>query len=226
MKLEAVRGIVFDLDGTLIDSRADIARAARHALLAFGFADLPDEEIHGYVGDGARKLLARAARVELDDSRMNALYAAFIEYYAAHPVDYTEFCPGAREALALDYGVPLALCTNKPRVTTACILRELGISERFAVVVAGDDLAKNKPDPLPLLHIAERLEAAPQRLVMVGDGAQDVGCGRAAGARTIGLRGGIQPEARLLAAGADLVLGSLHELPRALSRLDREMTAT
>jgi phosphoglycolate phosphatase len=98
------------------------------------------------------------------------------------------------------------------------VLTELGMSDRFRVVVAGDDLPFRKPDPLPVRHIAERLSIRPAQLVMVGDGAQDVLSGRRAGARTVGVRGGIQPEERLVAARPDVIIDSLLELPAWIAR--------
>ncbi len=213
-----LRGVVFDLDGTLIDSRADIAAATLHALAAHGFPPLPTAELLTYVGDGARPLLARSASLAADDPRVDALLATFLEYYTAHPLAHTVFCAGAERVLAsLSPELALALCTNKPRATTERVLAGLGIAERFRVVVAAGDLARHKPDPLPITHIAERLELRPEQLVVVGDGAQDVLAGRRAGARTIGLRGGIQPLERLLAAEPEALLDSLEQLPATLA---------
>jgi phosphoglycolate phosphatase len=210
--------VVFDLDGTLIDSRDDIARAANSALTQLGFAALPLETIAIYVGDGASKLLERAANITPEDERLPALYAAFIADYAAHPVVTTRVFPGVFEALTALSAYPLALCTNKPRITTELVLRELGLEPYFRAVAAGDDLPRRKPDPLPLQHLAERLGVAPSELAMVGDGSQDIEAGRRAGARTIGLRHGIQPIERMLAAGPDHVIASLLELPALLGR--------
>jgi phosphoglycolate phosphatase len=211
--------VVFDLDGTLIDSRDDIARAANRALAALDFDELPLETIATFVGDGASKLLERAAGIDPDDARLPALYTAFIADYSAHPVVSTRVLPGVFEAFAELGGYPLALCTNKPRVTTDLVLRELGLAPYFRAVVAGDDLSRRKPDPLPIEHLAERLGLAPSELAVVGDGAQDIEAGRRAGARTIGLRHGIQPFERLLAARPDHVIESLVELPPLLGRL-------
>lgn len=211
-----IRGVVFDLDGTLIDSREDIARAANQALRAFGFPALALDEISQYVGDGASRLLERAARVGADDPRLPELYAAFLAAYAADPVRYTRVFPGVAAALDALGGLPLALCTNKPRVTTELVLRALELEGRFQVVCAGDDLPRRKPDPLPIRHIADRLGIPVEALVMVGDGAQDVEAGRAAGARTVGVRHGIQPIEKLLQARPDQVVESLLELPAVL----------
>jgi len=211
-------GIVFDLDGTLIDSRLDIAHAANHALGVHGFAQLSPEEIATFVGDGARPLLARAARIELEAPELDGLLASFLEYYTAHPVDHTVILPGVELALRALSRLPLALCTNKPRVTTNAVLANLRLPVEFQVVVASGDLPKMKPDPLPLLHIAERLGLQPSELVMVGDGPQDIACARAAGARGVGVEGGILHRARLLAAEPHAMLDSLADLPPLIER--------
>ncbi|MFZ5890332.1 MAG: HAD family hydrolase [Myxococcota bacterium] len=214
----AVRAIVFDLDGTLIDSRGDIAAATLHALGAHGFPALPVPTLLTYVGDGARPLLARSAGIAHDDPRLDALYASFIEYYSAHPLVHTRFCQGAEATLERLSHLPLAICTNKPRVTTERVLAGLGVGKAFRVVLAGNDLPRSKPDPLPVQHIAERLSLPAAALVMVGDGAQDVLSGRGAGARTVGVRDGIQPIERLLAAKPDVLIDSLDELPAVIER--------
>jgi 2-phosphoglycolate phosphatase len=211
-----IRGVIFDLDGTLIDSREDIARAVNHALARHGFAELPLETISGYVGDGAVKLLESATGLSADDPSIPALYASFIDYYAAHPVVTTQVFPGVFPALDALSGLLLSVCTNKPRLTTDLILRALELTPRFRAVVAGDDLPRKKPDPLPIVHLAERLGLPLSELVVVGDGAQDIAAGRAAGVRTIGVRHGIQPLEKMLAEGPDQVIGSLLELPALL----------
>jgi phosphoglycolate phosphatase len=211
------RAIVFDLDGTLVDSLADITAATNHALGGFGREPLAESEIARYVGDGARMLLSRAARLDPGAPELERLLAVFLEYYTAHTIDHTRLAPGAEHALDELRRLKLAICTNKPRITTDALLGGLGLRERFSVVVAGGDLPKNKPDPLPLLYIAERLALEPSELVMVGDGPQDIECGRAANARTVGVLGGIANRERLLAAEPDVVIASLDELPTVIA---------
>ena len=214
-------GVVFDLDGTLIDSRSDIASSANYALGAHGFPQLSVSELSTYVGDGARWLLARAARLAHDAPALDALLATFVAYYAEHPTDETRLLPGAREALAalsrLPH-LPLALCTNKPRAITDRVLENLNLSSAFQVVIGGGDLPKNKPDPLPLQHIAQRLGLTTVELVMIGDGAQDINCAKAAGAHSIGVEGGMQGNELLIESGPDVLLKSLFELPAALEQ--------
>ncbi len=212
------RAVVFDLDGTLIDSRGDIADACNHMLEAAGHERLSDAEIAGFVGDGARYLAGRALEVGVFGEPVSAdaldrHLEVFLDYYEAHPVARTTVLPGVEASLELLRGVPVALCTNKPRRTTDAVLRALGWQGRFGALVAGGDTLEKKPHPQPILRCAELLGVRPEELIMVGDGPQDVEAGRAAGALTIGVRGGILPEARLLASNPDVLLDSLEAFP-------------
>ena len=214
-----IGAIVFDLDGTLIDSRADIAAAVNHVLGELGFAELPLELVMGYVGDGAEQLIVRASGLPADSPKIAPLFEQFLDYYTAHAADQTTWMPGAFEALEVLRQYPLCLCTNKPRVTTLAVLEALHSVDRFNVIIAGGDVPRLKPDPMPLNVIAEKVGCAANSLVVVGDGPQDIESGRAAGAFTIGVRGGIATPERLMASMPDLVLESLLELPEAIARL-------
>ena len=216
-----IRGVAFDLDGTLVDSRRDIAEAANHALVKAGLPPLPHPELESYVGDGAPLLMSRAARIDVKDPKTARMVADFLDYYAEHPIDYTAVMPGALESLEALAEYALGVCTNKPRRTSIAVLRGLGIEARFRGVVAGDDLPQRKPDPAMVLETARRIGVSATELVMVGDGPQDVLSGRAAGALTIGVRGGIQAFERLAASEPDVMIDSLAELPAAISQLAR-----
>jgi phosphoglycolate phosphatase len=171
------------------------------------------------VGDGAGHLIMRAAGLPVDAPELKSILARFLEYYTAHAADETTWMPGALEALDALSSYPLAICTNKPKVTTLAVLGAFGTIERFASIIGGGDLPALKPDPLPLLTIAKQLHCGPQALVIVGDGPQDIEAGKRAGSFTIGVRGGIASPERLLASDPDLVLHSLWELPAAITRL-------
>lgn len=218
MNRKKIGGIVFDLDGTLIDSRADIAIAVNHVLGKLGYTTLPLDVIAGYVGDGARRLIVRAAGLSPNSPEAEPLLEEFLDYYTAHAADKTTWMPGALEALDALRGYPLTVCTNKPRATTLAVLQAFEALDRFATLVCGGDIARLKPDPMPLNVIAERLGCTANSLIIVGDGPQDIECGHAVGAFSIGVRGGIAPPERLLAANPDLVLTSLWELPEAITR--------
>ena len=214
-----VSGVVFDLDGTLVDSRRDIAESANHALERAGFSRLGHDELESYVGDGAALLMARAARLDVKDPRIAQIVADFLDYYAANPIAHTDLMPGARAALDGLSGYALGVCTNKPRRTSMAVLQGLKLEARFSGVVAGDDLPQRKPDPAMVHETARRMGVLSSEVVMVGDGPQDVLAGRAAGAYTVGVRGGIQAYDRLQASGPDVIIDSLAELPEVVSGL-------
>lgn len=213
--------VVFDLDGTLIDSRADIAAAANVALAVGGRATLSVEEISRFVGDGAKLLLSRAAGLPPDAPELEPMIAAFLEHYSANATVHTRFMPHASAVLdALAPNHALALLTNKPRMTTDTVLHELGLTERFRVVVAGGDLPEKKPHPLPFQHIARVLGCETTGLVMVGDGPQDILGARAAGSVSVGVEGGFSSREVLLEAKPDVLLSNLSELPPCIAALE------
>lgn len=219
--------VVFDLDGTLIDSRGDIVASLNHALQRTGRGALPAQLIIRYIGDGARMLIARASRLPEDSREVDELLALFTAYYKDHPIDFTRWMEGAREtldALALMPDMALAICTNKPRVTTDAVLDALGIADRFSAVFAGGDLPEKKPSPRPLLHLSELLGLQPASMVMVGDGPQDVESARRAGMRSVAVEGGFCTLPRVLEAGPDVLLRTLTELPEIIQRW-RDATA-
>jgi phosphoglycolate phosphatase len=218
-------GIVFDLDGTLVDSRADIVSAVRFVVAECGGPPLSDDEIAGFVGDGARMLLSRVFRLSPGDPALDPILATFLSHYTEHAADRTTLLPHARSMLDALRALPLALCTNKPRAATLRVLSKLDLARHFEVVVAAGDLPENKPSPAPLVYIGEKLGVPTTRLVMVGDGTQDVECGRAAGARTIAVLGGFASRDRLERARPDVLVETLAEVPAALKRLGAQATS-
>lgn len=215
-----IRGVVFDLDGTLIDSRTDIVDAVTFTLRRMGGVTRTADEIASYVGDGARALLARAFGLPMTDERIDAALEQFLAYYGRHGADHTTLMPGAADAVARLSHLSLGICTNKPRVTTELVLKRLGLCDAFRVVVADGDLPERKPHARPLLHIAERFGVRPNELAMVGDGKQDIECGRAAGARTIAVLGGFSDEATLRRAHPDVLVSNIGDVVRAISAFD------
>jgi 2-phosphoglycolate phosphatase len=209
--LRVPRAIVFDLDGTLVDSRADIAAACNHALRAFGRAELPVTTIAGFVGDGSRRLLARALGEGTSSDELDRAMAAFSRYYATHAAVHSRWMPGALELLRALAPLPLAIATNKPRDATTALLDALGATSLFARVVSGDDGAL-KPSPLPILLALEPTGIAATEAWVVGDGVQDICSAQAAGATSVAVLGGFTSEAVLRASGADAVIETLADL--------------
>jgi len=208
--------VAFDLDGTLVDSRLDIAAACNHVLTSAGRVPLDPQVIASFVGDGVAHLVARAFELRIEAPELPELTTRLVAYYSAHPVDHTRWMPGAIEALDALASVPLAIVTNKARAVTLRVLEALGASARFAFVFAGGD-GPLKPSPEPVLAVARALSVPVGSLWVVGDAEQDILSARAAGAFAVAVRGGFADDERLQAASPDVTLASLLELP-ALAR--------
>lgn len=168
--------IVFDLDGTLVDSRLDLAASANALLEEYGSAPLGVDAVAAMVGDGARVLVTRvleaAGRADVD---VQAALNRFLALYDQHLVDHTRLYPGVVETLgALAGRATVTMLTNKPGHHTERLLAALGIRHHFATVIGGDAAFPRKPDPTALLHLVGTARATPETTVMVGDSIVDV----------------------------------------------------
>jgi len=179
------RAVVFDLDGTLVDSAPDIHAAANVMLAALGRAPLDLSQVTSFVGNGVAKLVERclAATGGADEALGARAFGIFREAYHAAPAVLTRPYPGVEGALdaLAGAGCALGLCTNKPEGPTRQVLEGLGLARHFGAVVGGDTLAVMKPDPAPLELCLERLGAAPADGLYVGDSETDAATARAAG---------------------------------------------
>ncbi len=217
------QALVFDLDGTLIDSAPDVCASVNRALAAGGRRPLTLAETKQLVGQGGRVLVERALGLTGNPGtadEVESVLAAFLAHYAAHPVDNTEPFPGALDALHRfqDAGVALGLCTNKPRATTGPVLDALGLTRFFDVVSCGDQVPHRKPDGRHVLHVVEALAATRETSAMIGDSENDVAAAIDAGVRSVAVTFGYAhlPHAEL---GADALIDRFDELPAALSRI-------
>jgi phosphoglycolate phosphatase len=176
--------VVFDLDGTLVDSRTDLARATNALVAELGGEPLPEDSVAGMVGEGAGVLVRRAlAAAALDPTTPGAL-ERFLALYDERLLDTTRAYPGVRETLeALAAERPLAVLTNKPSDPTGRILSALGLAPYFRAVVGGDSPHGRKPDPAGLRHLADAAGAGLAQTLLVGDSAIDLETARRAGAR-------------------------------------------
>jgi phosphoglycolate phosphatase len=204
--------VSFDLDGTLIDSRADLAAATNHVLGVFGLPSLSPPTLYRYVGEGARVLVQRALGPTHQD-RLDEGVAAFMRYYGAHLLDATRPYPGIVETLAAlaERGVVLSVLTNKPAALSRAILDGLGLSARFLDVIGGDSLSVRKPDPAGLERLRTLSRTARERMLLVGDSGIDVRTARADGVAICGVAWGLTPES-LLAERPDRVIAHPAEL--------------
>lgn len=215
--------IMFDLDGTLIDSAPDIRAAVNVLLAECGHAALSLPEVRSMIGNGIRKLVERAfaARGEpLAESVLDARAARMMEIYADHLTVETQPMPDALATVA-SYraaGVQTAVVTNKPEAFSRAILAALGFGDHIAIVVGGDSCPTRKPEPGMLFHAAEQAAVPVGRCLMVGDSPADIDAARAAGILSVAVRGGYTnvPADDL---GASVVIDRLGELPRAIEAI-------
>jgi phosphoglycolate phosphatase len=221
--------VVFDLDGTLVDSAPDIARALAAGFGPLGVPPFPLEAVKGMIGGGAAVAIRRAASVasfELTPELEAGIYARFMETYAAASAEGRGLYPGAVELLS-ELGVEgygIGLVTNKAEPITAIALKALGIRHHFAAIIGARDSRPKKPDPAGLLEALAILGATPAEAVMIGDSAADIGAAKAAGCRSIAISHGYSrvPPREL---GADLVVDHLREVRAALRRMTEGQAA-
>lgn len=187
MSLPDIRLVLFDLDGTLIDSAPDLCHALNQALHEVGLPQPDVDAVRRMIGEGQRVLVERALRWAGGDPALiqtDDVLARFRRHYSAHLVEKTVLYPGVRETLAaLSPRLPLAVATNKPGEWARRILAAFGLSEQFRWVLGEDDIGRRKPDPLLLLTLCERAGVHPSAALMVGDSAIDLAAAEAAGLR-------------------------------------------
>jgi phosphoglycolate phosphatase len=199
---------ILDLDGTIIDSVEDIANAVNHGLSRAGLPTRSQEEIRGFVGDGALVLLERAVGARKD--LLSVALEGWREHYAAHSLDHTRPYPGVEKLLA-GARRTLAVQTNKPGEMARQILKGLGLLERFALVQGGGEAPK-KPDPAGVQVILDRLGARPEDTVFVGDSPVDVATAKGAGLGLVAVTWGLSRREELLAAGAVHLVDRVEDL--------------
>jgi phosphoglycolate phosphatase len=226
----SIRLVIFDLDGTLIDSRLDLVHSVNAALRHIERPELPDDVIASYVGDGAPILIQRALGAEAgDEALVRRGLEFFLSYYREHKLDHTTVYPGITEALASiqnsssgspsgtpnssPNGTPrkLAVLTNKPVNPSRAIVDALGMGQFFAQVYGGNSFATKKPDPEGARKLLQEGGVKPEQAAIVGDSHVDVRTGRNAGLWTVGVTYGFAPHT-LENESADVMVDSAEEL--------------
>ncbi|HLZ84231.1 MAG TPA: HAD-IA family hydrolase [Caulobacteraceae bacterium] len=215
--------IVFDLDGTLIDTAPDLVSTLNLLLAREGVAALPLSEARDMIGQGARALIARgfaAAGAPLDEARLSALFADFIAHYLAHIADESRPFPGVVAAMddLAAAGARLAVCTNKRTDLSVALLDALALTDRFAAVVGADAAPAPKPAAAHLIAAIERAGGRRERAVMVGDSASDAGAARAAGVPLVLVSFGYT-DVPARALDPDVLIDHFDDLPAACRRL-------
>ena len=206
-----VRALIFDLDGTLIDSKLDLALSVNAVLAEMGREPLPHEQIFGYIGQGAPKLIARALGKGATQQECRRGLEFFIQYYSIHKLDNTSLYSGVRETLDALSGMPMAVLTNKPVGASRGILQGLGLAETFQIIYGGNSFERKKPDPMGVETILREFGAAPAQVMFVGDSEIDVQTARNAGTWVCGVTYGFGSH-RLAEFPPDLLVDNLTEL--------------
>jgi phosphoglycolate phosphatase len=229
LPVERLKLLVFDLDGTLIDSAQDLCNSVNATLIHFGRAPLEDATVAGMIGEGALMLVRRAFTkadwAPVDEDLLGKVHAWFLDYYREHKLDFTYAYEGVLEALAAlralrklpcCTGMAMAVLTNKPVRPAREICAALGLAPYFLRIYGGNSFSTKKPDPEGLLALMGEAGARPDETVMIGDSKVDVLTARNAGAWSIGCTFGLAPES-LTATQPDVMVDSPADWTAALS---------
>jgi phosphoglycolate phosphatase len=221
--MKKMRTVVFDLDGTLVDTAPDLINALNFVLQREGLAPVPLQSARGMIGAGARKLIERGLEVdgrETSATALSRLTADFIDYYAEHIADVSRPFDGLETALddLESRGCRFAVCTNKLEWLSKRLLDRLNLSARFAAICGADTFGVSKPDPAILRQTVARAGGEMSSVIMVGDAGPDVGVARRAGVPVIGVSFGYT-EVPIAELRPDRVIDHLSELPAAIEGL-------
>ncbi len=209
----AIKGILFDLDGTLCDTLADLAAATNRVLTAYGFEAKPIENFRQYVGNGAKNQLKRAIGVPVDEGLFGEIHQAYMADYGAHYLDATRPYDGVREAVDRLYrqGIVMGVVTNKPQQMATRIVQEL-FGGQIAEVWGNTPDFPLKPHPALPLHVMNRLGLTPEETLFVGDSGVDMETGVNCGMTAVGVTWGFRGREELTKAGASVLIDTAREL--------------
>ena len=223
--------ILIDLDGTLIDSVPDLTYCVDEMMAALDLPGRGDAKVRNWVGNGIERLVRRALIDRLDgepdDTLFARAYPLFLELYAQNTSKRSRLYPGVLDGLNYmrDAGYKLGCVTNKAAEFTEPLLKDLGIYDRFGIVISGDSLPKKKPDPMPLLHAAAHFGVPVEKSLMLGDSVSDVNAARAAGFQIVCVSYGYNHGQDIRTAKPDAVIDSMVELEGLLESAAQQATA-
>ncbi len=207
--------IVYDFDGTLIDSKQDIADSVNLALADLGLRALPRKLLYSYIGRGVDALI-RSALAGTGYNNLVRAVECFRHHYSKHLLDHTNIFPNGRETVQFFSNKKQAIFSNKPRLYIQKILEALDFQELFVEVLGGDSVAEKKPHPQGLLQLMKSLNATPERVVMVGDSPLDIQSGKSAGAHTCAVTHGLTEPSILKENNPNWMIHNLAELKEIL----------
>lgn len=215
-RFSSVRAIIFDLDGTLIDSKLDLVHSVNATLRELKRPDLSEEIISSYIGNGAPVLVAKSLGPDTAPTELDRALKFFLTYYESHKMDHTCAYPGVAEALEHLSAMPMAVLTNKPERISVRILEALGLAKYFRAIYGGNTFSTKKPDPLGVNTILREFSARPNEALLIGDSEVDVQTARNANifSAVVNYGFGIHDRA---AHPADLYLDRLLDIVPALS---------
>lgn len=205
--------VIFDLDGTLVDTSRDITNALNYAIKPYGLKDLSVEDITKMVGEGITKLVEKL----LGDEKLplkDAVINRFVDYYSEHLIDYSTTYPHVIETLEKLSGYKKAVISNKRELLSIRLLDKLDLLKYFDLVIGSDTTPERKPSALPVNYVLSRLGIGPEESVIVGDSNYDIEAGKKAGVKTIAVTYGYRE--RHLLMDADHLIDSIDELPSLL----------
>lgn len=216
-----LRAVLFDMDGTLLDTAPDFIAVAQAMRLARGLTPVPDQQIRDVVSGGARAMVLSAFDVDPMSGEFETLRLEFLERYQSHCAVFSRLYDGMEQLLQdieqakLIWGV----VTNKPLRFAEPIMQQLGLASRSSVLICPDHVSRSKPDPEPMLLACNKLQLDPSTVLFVGDDLRDIESGRAAGSKTAAVRYGyIHPDDNPSLWGADVVVDNPLELRSVLDR--------
>ncbi len=213
----SIKLIIFDLDGTLVDSSGDIADAINHAVGPYNVPQVTVRETISLVGEGISRLMEKIIEKKGLNADRDSLSRRFLEYYSAHLVDKTTVYPGVKETMEKLNGYKKAVISNKRQALSANILDALGLSAYLDIIVGSDTTPERKPSPAPVRYVLATLDIKPESAVIVGDSNYDIEAGRAAGIRTVAVTYGYRPLDIL--RGADFIINRMDELLGILAKI-------
>jgi phosphoglycolate phosphatase len=216
----ALKLIIFDLDGTLVDSRVDIMHAVNYAISPYNIEPVNLAETTTLVGEGATRLIGKLLEKRKASLDISVLVARFESYYAAHPVSHTTLYPGVPETLRFLRDYRKAVISNKFRSIALKVLEGLQLSQYFDEVAGVDTFPERKPSPLPILRILDRIGARPEETFVVGDSIYDIQAGRASGTKTVAVTYGYGSPG--FSDNADFIITDFPQLIDVVSHFDSD----